>query len=174
MADGEYEVKSITLKTDEPKSKTQNPKSQMPTDVGKRGVNIKPGDNLKGVTITIADSAANLQGRVTSTPEKPLPVRVPLVPSEKEAADDLLRYQEFTTKADGAFTFTNLAPGKYWLLTRPMPADESDEKPAKPLAWDAAAPTKLRTEAEAANNLIELTPCQRGKDYRLKFEGVMK
>jgi protocatechuate 3,4-dioxygenase beta subunit len=162
-------IKSITLKsnTPSPKSQISNRTSQI--------INVKPGDKLTGVTITLAEGAASLQGRVTAAPDKPLPprLRVHLVPAEKDAADNLLRYQEFTTKADGAFTFPNLAPGSYWLLARAVPEDESDEKPAKPAAWDADARLKLRREAEAANNAISLTPCQRVPDYTFAFSNTV-
>jgi hypothetical protein len=36
-------------------------------------------------------------------------------------------------------------------------------------AWDAAARAKLRREAMAAKNEIELQPCGRVKDYALKW-----
>ena len=75
---------------------------------------------------------------------------------------------------DGAFTITNLAPGKYWLLARAVPDDESDEKPAKPVAWDANERAKLRQTAEAANQAITLMACQRAKEFVLKFEAAVK
>lgn len=166
-------IKSITLKAPTPKPDIANPKAQTahPLDVGKQGLNVKSGDRLTGLTVTIAEGAANVSGRVVGEKDKPLPTRwrVHLIPAEKEAATDVLRYAEYKTKADGAFSLSHLAPGKYWLLAHPVPEEETDEKPAKPAAWDAATRTKLRTEAEAANNAVELTPCQRVKDYNLRL-----
>ncbi len=141
-----------------------------PLDVARSGLNLKAGEKLTGVTLTIAEGAAELRGRVTG---KTLParLRVHLVPVEKD--DDVLRYAEVVTR-DGAFTFAHLAPGKYWLLARAVPDDESDEKPAKPQAWEASERMKLRQAAEAANQAITLTTCQRAKDLVLNFAAVVK
>jgi hypothetical protein len=59
--------------------------------------------------------------------------------------------------------------GKYWILSRTVPEDESDEKPAKPMAWDADARARLRREAETANQVLELFLCQRVKDFVVRF-----
>ncbi|MGH9802882.1 MAG: hypothetical protein ACRD82_21150, partial [Blastocatellia bacterium] len=61
------------------------------------------------------------------------------------------------------------APGKYWLLARTIPDNESSDRLPSPVAWDAAERAKLRKEAEAAKNEIELKACQRVKDYVLRF-----
>jgi hypothetical protein len=130
------------------------------------GLTLKGGEKLAGVTVTIAEGAAELRGRVEGK-NLPSRLRVHLVPAEAEAAADALRYHEAVTR-DGAFAFQHLAPGKYWLLARAVPDDEADEKPAKPAAWDANERAKLRREAEAANKVLELTTCQRVKDYVLQ------
>ncbi len=96
-----------------------------------------------------------------------------VVPAETEAVADVLRYHEVVTR-DGSFVLNHLAPGKYWLLARAVPDDESDEKPAKPVAWDASERAKLRREAEAANQAVVLTSCQRMKDFVLNFEAGVK
>jgi hypothetical protein len=139
-------------------------------DVSRAGLQVKSGENLTGVVLTLAEGAAELRGRVTG---KNLPprLRVHLIPAEKD--DDVLRYAEIMTR-DGAFTFGNFAPGHYWLLARAVPEDEADENPAKPVAWNATARAKLRQEAEAANQAIQLTTCQRAKDFTLKFEAAVK
>jgi protocatechuate 3,4-dioxygenase beta subunit len=143
-----------------------------PINLAATGIALGGGEKLTGVMMTIAEGAAELRGRVTGQ-NLPSRLRVHLVPAEKEAADEVLRYAEFVTQSDGAFTFTHLAPGKYWLLARAVPDDESDEKPAKPVAWDADARLKLRREAEAANNAISLTPCQRVPDYMFAFSNTV-
>jgi hypothetical protein len=109
------------------------------------------------VTATLTKGAARLQGTVTT----PQPTRVHLVPVEKEAADDLLRYAEVAADSTGAFTLRHLAPGKYWLLARPL------TDATRPAAWDNAERAKLRRDAEAANQVIQLQPCQRVADYKL-------
>jgi hypothetical protein len=141
-----------------------------PLDVARQGLNVKSGEKLTGVMLTIAEGAAELRGRIEGK-NLPARLRVHLVPAEKD--DGMLRYAEIVTR-EGAFTFPHLAPGQYWLLARPVPDDESDEKPAKPMAWDANQRAALRREAEAANQAITLTTCQRAKDFILKFEAGVK
>ena len=157
-------VKAITL----PGAKTPAPQNAAPktaTINAANGVTVKGNEQVADLTITLAEGAAGLSGRLEGK-KPPSRMRVHLVPAEKEAATEVLRYAEVVTR-DGAFTFTHLAPGKYWLHARPVPDDESDEKPARTVAWDATARAKLRTEAEAANQSVALTPCQRLKDFVL-------
>lgn len=131
------------------------------------GITLKSGEKLTGFALTIAEGAAGVSGRVEGK-KLPARLRVHLAPAETEAVSDALRYAEVVTR-DGSFSLNHLAPGKYWLLARAVPDDESDEQPAKPVAWDADARTKLQREAKAANQVIELTPCQRARDFVLKF-----
>ena len=97
------------------------------------GVTVKSNEKLSGLTITLAEGAAGLSGRLEGQKLAPR-MRVHLVPAEKDTADEILRYAEAVTR-DGAFVFAHLAPGKYWIVARAVPDDESDEKPAKPVAW---------------------------------------
>lgn len=131
------------------------------------GITVKSGEKLQGLALTIAEGAAGVSGRVEGK-KLPSRLRIHLVPVEAEATSDALRYAEVVTR-DGSFSLNHLAPGKYWLLARAVPDDESDEHPAKPAAWDADARLKLQREAKAANQGIELTPCQRARDFVLKF-----
>jgi hypothetical protein len=66
--------------------------------------------------------------------------------------------------ADGMFGFNNIAPGKYWLLTKP--AVEEHERPA---AWDPIVRAKLRREAASGKKEIELQPCQQVKNLEVRF-----
>ena len=131
------------------------------------GVTVKSNEKLTGLAITLAEGAAGLSGRVAGE-KLPARLRVHLVPAEKDAAAEVLRYYEVVSR-DGNFALSNLAPGKYWLLARAVPDDESEEKMAKPTAWEAMERTKLRREAETANQGIEFTTCQRVKDFALRL-----
>ncbi|HEX4945143.1 MAG TPA: carboxypeptidase regulatory-like domain-containing protein [Blastocatellia bacterium] len=131
------------------------------------GLTLKSGEKLSGVTMALAEGAAAVNGRLEG--KKPAArMRIFLVPAEKEAADDVLRYHEVVTR-DTGFVFQHLAPGKYWLHARAVLDDESDETPAKPVAWNSTERAKLRQAAETANQTIELTTCQRVKDFALKL-----
>jgi hypothetical protein len=142
------------------------------TDLARTGATLKSGEKLSGVTVTVADGAADLRGKVAAAKEGsklPARLRVHLVPAETTAADEVLRYAETLIAGDGAFAFANLAPGKYWLLARAVSENEPTDRLPQPVAWDAAERAKLRKDAEAAKNEIELKTCQRVKDHMLRF-----
>ena len=141
-----------------------------PVDVGRTGLSLATGEELKGVTISVSEGAAWVNGKLASAdPKVALPVRnrLHLVPAEAESADDVLRYREVQIGSDGLFTLANLAPGKYWLHTEPLPDTDVAATSPRPVAWDEAARLKLRSAAEAANVTVELKPCQRVTDYKL-------
>lgn len=137
---------------------------------------LTAGRKISDVRVTVAEGAASLRGRVvavdgsagveaSSTPHAR--TRVHLVPAERERADDLLRYHESATDADGSFRFINVAPGRYLILTR---ADADTATLSRtPAAWDADSRRTLRREAEAANVPVELQTCQRITDFALRL-----
>lgn len=128
---------------------------------------LAAGSQLDGLIITLAPGAAALHGRVAPASDgATLPARqVYLVPAERERADDALRYAVTHIRTDGTFTFTQLAPGRYHLLTRPAaPAADA----LAPLYSDAQTRTQLR-RAAAPTEIIELQPCQRLTDYQLRL-----
>ncbi len=135
-------------------------------DLVRMGLALKAGEKLSGVSVVIGTGAARLTGRVKAPEKVTTPFRVHLVPVEKEAADDVLRYAETEAAPDGAFALRQLAPGKYWILART--GETTNERPL-PLAWNQAERLKLRRAAEAANVVIALQPCQQMKDYVLKY-----
>jgi Carboxypeptidase regulatory-like domain len=133
-------------------------------------VNIKSGQQVTGVSIIVGQDAASLRGRVTATPEGtafPPDLHVHLVPADRERANDVLRYSETMIMSDGSFAFSNLAPGRYFVLSRIEPGGETEGTSPRPSAWDSTARAKLRQQAEAAKVVIDLKPCQRLRDYEL-------
>jgi carboxypeptidase family protein len=141
-------------------------------DIARSGISLKSGERLSGVTVTTAEGATSLRGRVT--PEKegarlPAKLAVHLVPAETASANDVLRYAETVAEREGAFEFRNMAPGKYRLLARAAPDDEPSDRPSAPAAWDANERAKLRKEAEAMKVEVELKPCQRVTDQVVKY-----
>jgi protocatechuate 3,4-dioxygenase beta subunit len=136
-----------------------------------RGFALKAGERIAGALVQISAGAAALRGRVAAGEGEQLPdnLRVYLVPAERERAEDVLRYAEAEVQSDGAFTFKNLAPGRYLLIARPAPPEPDPRQPARPLALDNNARNTLRRDAEAAKNSVELQPCQRAQDFTLRF-----
>ena len=145
--------------------------SPKPLDVSRAGVTLKQGEKLSGFEMIIAQGAASLSGKVVPSHEGaqlPKRLRVHLIPAETDSADDLLRYAEAPVRGGGSFEFKHIAPGKYLLQTRQAPEKEANDAPARPLAWDAVERAKLRREAAAAKNEIELKVCERVKDHVLR------
>ena len=164
MLGEDYFVRSITLPA--------SGKNQPPVDAARNPLAVKSGERLNNLTITVAEGAAAVRGRVVPATEGarlPDRLRVHLVPAEKEAANDVLRFAEAKASADGAFAINNLAPGHYLILARPSADDETSDEPARPVAWDATERAALLKQAAAANFTLDLQSCQRSIDYVLKY-----
>lgn len=138
-------------------------------------ITLRGGENITSVSVNIAQDGASVSGRVVNSKEGaeggalPMNLRIYAVPSARELEDDVLRYSETTVESDGSFSFTNLAPGRYWLIARSTPEEESPTRIIRPLAWDSQARVKLRLDAEAANTATELKPCQVVEEFVLKY-----
>jgi hypothetical protein len=142
-----------------------------PADASLNGIAVKAGEKLSGVEVVIAEGAASLNGRVVPGKDAsrlPARLRVYLIPAEVSAADDVLRYAETAVGADGGFGFKHIAPGKYFLHTRQASEKEASDDRSRPAAWDAVERAKLRREATAAKNEIELKVCERVKEHVLR------
>lgn len=139
------------------------------TDAARSPINVKSGEKVSGVEITIAEGAASLSGRLEAkdTAKSPNRARVHLIPAEATAIDDVLRYRETVVEKNGSFDFKHIAPGKYRLLARSISETEKDN--SRPAAFDSTERLKLKKEAEAAPNEFELTSCQRVTNHALKF-----
>jgi hypothetical protein len=136
-------------------------------------VTIKSGQQVGGVSIMVGQDAASLRGRLTVTPEGtaiPADLHVHLIPTEREQANDVLRYNETMIMSDGSFGFSNIAPGRYFIVARVEPGAETPGTSPRPSAWDPTARAKLRQEAEAGKVVVDLKPCQRLRDYELALK----
>jgi protocatechuate 3,4-dioxygenase beta subunit len=157
-------LKSITTKTPGPKPQT--------IDAAANWTITKSGDQLTGVTITLAEGAASIRGRLAlaeGTVVQPGTILY-LVPAEPDKATDVLRFFAADVASDGTFTLSNLPPGKYLALTQTnVDAQISIQaKLREPETEAAAARAKLHRAAEAKKTEIELKPCQNLADYQLK------
>jgi hypothetical protein len=141
-------------------------------DASRNGLAVKAGEKLSGVEVVIAEGAASLNGHVVPVKEGSKlasRLRVHLIPAEVSAADDVLCYAETTAGVDGEFGFKHIAPGKYLLYARQASEKEANSDRSRPLAWDEIERAKLRREATAAKNEVELKACERVKDHFLRW-----
>jgi len=132
---------------------------------------LKFGDQITNFTITVAEGAASIRGRLKPAENSELPsgFGVYLIPAEREKSADVLRYFMTSVQADGTFSFNNLAPGRYLALVQPL--DAQTDTPAKLRLPDAAETrTKLRRAAESQKTNLELKPCQNLTDYELTIK----
>jgi hypothetical protein len=131
-----------------------------PVDAARNWTTLKSGDRVSGLTITLAQGAASLQGQLVLKEGEAQPegTFVYLVPAEREKASDVLRFFAAGVNAEGKIAVNNVPPGRYWVLVKSDTATTSVTK----LRWpdQAGFRAKLRQEAEAANKEIEFTPCQ--------------
>jgi len=138
-------------------------------------ITLRTGERSTGTTIRVAQDGATVRGKVSPSAEGaslPSNLKVYLIPQERERAEDILRFSESNVMSDGAFIIRNLAPGRYLILARPAPENESPDQAPRPIFWETAERAKLRREAEALNNQLELKPCQRVTDYELRHSAT--
>jgi len=129
---------------------------------------VKSGDRISGLKIVLAEGAGSLSGQIALAEGEALQDKlfVYLVPIEPERAGDPLRFYAGPVQADGKFSLNNLAPGRYWILTKPT-SDGAQTKLRLPDQNQIRA--RLHRDAEAAKTEIEFKPCQSVVDYRLKL-----
>jgi hypothetical protein len=138
-------------------------------NIPRDGLTVKAGERVAGLVVTIAEGAARLQGRI-SVPEGqalPMTLRVYLAPSERENADNILKFYETRPDVSGNFTVDNLAPGKYWIVARAF--EENDSGAIKSIRQDKAFRAKVLHEAEALKKELALKPCEQLANYELPF-----
>ncbi len=134
---------------------------------------IKAGEKVSGVSIMVAQDAAVLQGVLAAAPQGmaiSAGAQVRLIPAEPGQANNVLRYSETRVNSDGSFAFSRVAPGRYFIFLRVESPTEKELTLPRPSAWEPNARAKLRREAEAANMIVELKPCQRLLDYKLPLK----
>jgi hypothetical protein len=135
-------------------------------DAAANWTTVKSGEQVSNLTITLAQGAASIRGRVV-VPEGAAAAPATslyLVPAEPDKANDVLRYFMSDVGDDQTFTFNNLPPGRYltYLDTRTTTLTKFRQPEAAPDRL------KVRKSAETKKNEIELKPCQNLADYQLK------
>ena len=133
-----------------------------PTDATRSWTTVKPGDQLSGLTFTLAQGVALVRGQITLAEGQTLPdkLSVYLVPAEAAQAEEALRYFATPVSTAGNFWLSNVAPGRYWMLAQPGTDDTRQEMSKLRLPDAAETRSSLRHAAEQGKKEIELKPCQ--------------
>jgi hypothetical protein len=134
-------------------------------------LSVKQGARVEGFTITLAEGAASLRGRVVPGVEGaalPPNLRVYLVPAGRESADDPLRYAQAPVGAKGEFGFDHLAPGQYLAVALKSPAAGPGAR-SHSAAAEGDERARLRREAQTTKTAIELQPCRESADVVLRY-----
>lgn len=158
---------SIT-RNNTPATTVQKPVAASRMDAAASWTVVKSGEQLKNLTITLAEGAASLRGRLSSA-EPPAGLSLYLVPAEVDKAEDVLRFFVTEITADGTFALNNIPPGRYLVLAHAAGAETATLAKLR-LPESATARTKLRRTAETQKSEIDLKPCQNLTDYQIKYE----
>jgi hypothetical protein len=160
----EWYLKSLSFAL----SEAANTKAGKPLDAARIWTTLKPGDRLNGLMITLAQGAASVRGHIALREGETLAEKmyVYLVPAEKEAADDPLRFYVASVTTEGKVSLNNLAPGRYLVFAQE--ATESISLATKLRSPDETAyRLRLRRTAETVKTEIELKPCQDLTDLKV-------
>jgi hypothetical protein len=143
-----------------------------PVDATRVWTNVKSADKLTGLTITIAQGAASLRGKLVLGEGELVPSRlfVYLVPAERGRAEDVLRYFAGPVSPDGKITLNNIAPGRYWVLAQTVSDDVLSPLAKLRLPHETETRARVRREAEAAKTELEFKPCQSVTDFQLPLK----
>ena len=138
------------------------PPTGKPMDASRTWTIVKPGDQLSGLTFTLAQGAGSVRGEVPIGEGQTLPEKLVayLTPAEPEKAEEVLRYFAAPVSSAGRFLLTNVAPGRYWILAQPGSDDTRNELSKLRLPDGAETRASLRHAAEAVKTEIEIKPCQ--------------
>jgi hypothetical protein len=145
-------------------------------DVARNWLTIKSGERVTGLSMTIAEGAASLKGTIATDGNSSAPKQrfLHLVPAERDNAEDVLRFFVTHVSENNSFGFSNLPPGKYWLLVSDAAKSNSQSMTRLRSPEEAETRVSLRREAEAAKTEIELKPCQNVDGYQLTFKPQVK
>ncbi|HEY6804154.1 MAG TPA: carboxypeptidase-like regulatory domain-containing protein [Pyrinomonadaceae bacterium] len=163
-------LKSISFGGPSPTQIVRKSMALATRDATKSWTMIQAGERLNDLTITLAEGAGSIRGRVETNADAKFDTkfRVYLVPAEREKVDDPLRYFATEVTSDGAFFITSLPPGKYLTVAQPPQTDVPLNTASLRYPDAAEARAKLRRAAEAAKAEVELKPCQNVTELQLK------
>jgi hypothetical protein len=139
------------------------------TDAVANWVTLRSGVRLSGLTVTLAEGAASLQGQVKLNEGETPPARlyVYLVPAESENEKDVLRFFAAPVTADRKIAVKHIPPGRYFIVTQPALEGTMPVLTTLRLPDEKETRARLRRDAEQTKVEIEFKPCQNVTDYEV-------
>lgn len=148
------------------------PGAKKPVDASRFWTNVRFGDQLSGLAITLAQGGGTLRGQLALAEGEQVPARtfIYLAPVERERAENPLSYFGTAVNSEGKFGIHNIAPGRYWVFAQTVP--EGTPLPLFRIRFPHETETRaqVRREAEAAKTEIEFKPCQDVVDFKVALK----
>lgn len=143
-----------------------------PVDATRVWTNVKFGDRLSGLTVTLVPGGGSLRGQLALGEGEQVPARtlVYLAPVERERADNVLNYFGGPVTPDGKIALNNIPPGRYWIFAQTVAEDAPVPLSRIRFPHETETRAQIRREAEAAKTEIEFKPCQNVVDFKLPLK----
>lgn len=170
LAPGEYYFAVRTQAKNWYVRSIQFPGVKKPIDATRVWTNVKIGDQLSGLSITMAQGGASFRGQLALAEGEQVPARtfVYLAPVERERADSALNYFGTPVTAQGRIAMNNIVPGRYWIYAETLSEDAPVPLSRIRFPNDSETRAQIRRAAEAAKTEIEFKPCQDVVDFKVK------
>jgi hypothetical protein len=139
------------------------------TDLSRTGLAVKLGEQVNNLVVTLTEGAGSIRGSFTLAEGQAPPngATMFLVPAERDAGDNPLRYYGSRVEADGSFLLSNLAPGSYFSILRTIGPEQKFNLRTLRDSNQNEDRIQLRRDAEAAKSSVEIKPCQNITDFKL-------
>ena len=143
--------------------------AKKPVDATRVWTNVKFGDRLTGLAITLTQGGASFAGQLALAEGEKVPPRtfVYLAPVERERAENSLSYFGTPVTSEGKIAINNIAPGRYWIYAQTISEDAPMPLARIRFPHETETRAQIRREAEAAKTEIEFKPCQSVVDFKL-------
>jgi carboxypeptidase family protein len=147
--------------------------AKKPVDVTRVFTNVKAGDQLSGLSITLAPGGASISGQLALGEGEKVPPRtfVYLAPVERERSNNPLNYFGTPVSTEAKMGMNNIAPGRYWIFATTISEDALVPFSRVRLPHETEIRAQIRRAAEAAKTEIELKPCQEVVDFKVSLPG---
>ena len=151
---------------------TGTPGAKKPVDATRVWTNVKAGERVSGLSITLAQGGASFRGKIALAEGEEVPegTFAYLAPVERERSENALNYFGTPVDAEGKIAMNNIPPGRYWIFAETI--DEDSPVPLSRIRFPHETDTRaqIRRNAESAKTEIEFKPCQEVIDFKLSLK----